>query len=286
MRFEVLIPVYNREEALGKLLEVILGGDSEIQSNQVIISDDGSTDDTRYVSKFYSCRWVEGEHTGLVGAFNRGLAEVRENIVVYLDSDVEPESWRSVDILAGMLNEAKQAGIVQGVILTQESRDQVYSYQIKGRTVKVDARVVYGAGLRFGRDDFTIVFPDYHMFNWKPLSEIPQWEWQPVVAVGWAYAFRADAVRQMGGMDESLAPGHLLPHADLSFRLREKGYRLKLTKRSVFYHPKARLKQSGDLTMEDENTEFFRDRWSDTELYRKSSLDKEIDRTVVRVMKA
>jgi len=287
MRFEILIPVYNREKELSKLLEALLGAkDTEISPDMVVVSDDGSTDDTKYVAKFYSCRLVEGPHTGLVGAFNRGLQETKEQIVVYMDSDVEPETWKSPQILAGMLSEAQgDVGAVQGVILTKESRGQTFTYRMRGRTVKVDARVVYGVGLRFGRDDLTVVFPDYYLFNWKPLSEIPHWEWMPIVGFGWVYAFRADIVRQMGGMDEALAPGHLLPHADLSFRLREKGWRLRATKRAIFYHPTNPLKSGDDLTLEDEKTEYFRQRWEETGLYNKSSLDQEAERTVVRVLK-
>lgn len=286
MRFEVLIPVYNREKELGNLLEILLGSkESEMRSDQVIISDDGSTDDTRYVARFYSCRLVEGQHTGLVGAFNRGLHATEGKIVVYLDSDIEPESWRSVDILAGMLNEAEGVAIAQGVVLTSESRGQTFTYKIKGRNVKVDARVVYGAGLRFGRSDCAIVSPDYFLFNWQPLSEIPHWDWMPILAAGWAYAFRANIVKQLGGMDKALTPGHLLPHADLSFRLREKGWKLRLTKRAIFYHPTSLIKEEGDFTLEDEKVEYFRERWENTGIFSKSSFNGEIDRRVVKVLK-
>ena len=67
--------------------------------------------------------------------------------------------------------------------------------------------------------------------------------------------------------------------------MREKDWKLRATKRAIFYHPTNPLKSEGDLTLEDEKAEYFRQRWEETKLYNKSSLDQEVERTVVRVLK-
>jgi glycosyltransferase involved in cell wall biosynthesis len=86
----VVIPCYEQAHFLGEAIQSVLS-----QSHpdvEVIVVDDGSTDDTTVVALEYSAadprvRLVRQENRGLAGARNRGLAESRGEYVVFLDSD-------------------------------------------------------------------------------------------------------------------------------------------------------------------------------------------------------
>jgi glycosyltransferase involved in cell wall biosynthesis len=85
----VVIPTYNRAHSVGLAVESVLaqtGGDFECE---VIVIDDGSTDDTRSVLGRYEgrIRYVRTENRGVSAARNRGIREARFDWVGFLDSD-------------------------------------------------------------------------------------------------------------------------------------------------------------------------------------------------------
>src|SRR4028118_1383709 len=86
----VVIPCYNQARFLGEAIESVLS--QTYTDFEVIVVDDGSTDDTAEVASSYAAedarvRLVRQENRGLAGARNRGLAESRGEYVVFLDSD-------------------------------------------------------------------------------------------------------------------------------------------------------------------------------------------------------
>src|SRR4028119_1868603 len=89
-KVSVVIPCYNQARFLGEAVGSVL---SQTHADfEVIVVDDGSTDDTRRVASSYAAgdsrvRLISQENRGLAGARNRGLAESRGEYVVFLDSD-------------------------------------------------------------------------------------------------------------------------------------------------------------------------------------------------------
>lgn len=91
MLFSIVIPAYNYAHCLPRALESALlqdGGDFE-----VLVIDDGSTDDTpsvlremedRYPGRFRSIRQ---ENAGLAAVRNRGVAETSGEYLIFLDAD-------------------------------------------------------------------------------------------------------------------------------------------------------------------------------------------------------
>jgi glycosyltransferase involved in cell wall biosynthesis/SAM-dependent methyltransferase len=82
----VVIPCYNQAHFLGEAIESVL---SQSYTNfEVIVVDDGSTDETSEVaSRYEEVRLIRQENRGLSGARNRGLGEARGEYVVFLDAD-------------------------------------------------------------------------------------------------------------------------------------------------------------------------------------------------------
>lgn len=83
----VVIPTYNRSSVIGHTIEDVL---KQTYSNlEIIIVDDGSTDDTEAVLQRFgnSIRYVKQENAGPAAARNRGIEIARGEIIAFQDSD-------------------------------------------------------------------------------------------------------------------------------------------------------------------------------------------------------
>lgn len=81
----VIIPCYNQGHFLGEAINSAL---SQTHPNiEIIVVDDGSTDNTAEVAASYGVRCVRQENQGLGPARNSGLREARGNYLVFLDAD-------------------------------------------------------------------------------------------------------------------------------------------------------------------------------------------------------
>src|SRR5262245_52413493 len=85
----VIIPTYNRATLIVRSLRSVLV--AIIPGDEVIVVDDGSTDDTTQVLEPYRdrIRYVIAPHRGVGAARNRGVAEARHPLVAFNDSDDE-----------------------------------------------------------------------------------------------------------------------------------------------------------------------------------------------------
>lgn len=83
----VVIPAYNAAWCVGKAIDSVLAQD--FQDFEVIVVNDGSTDDTAAVLAKYSdnIRVVNQSNSGLSSARNSGIRESRGNFVAFLDAD-------------------------------------------------------------------------------------------------------------------------------------------------------------------------------------------------------
>lgn len=85
----VVIPTYNRARFIGPCLDSLLAQDYPAERYEIIVVDDGSTDDTESVVRERAeVRYLRQERTlGPGAARNRGIAEARGDIVIFTDSD-------------------------------------------------------------------------------------------------------------------------------------------------------------------------------------------------------
>jgi len=87
-KISIIIPSYNRQNLLPKAIDSLLG--QTYPYFEIIIVDDGSTDNTRTVLKKYlddRIRYVYQENGGPAAARNRGIKEARYSLLAFLDSD-------------------------------------------------------------------------------------------------------------------------------------------------------------------------------------------------------
>lgn len=104
IRASVVIPTFNYAKWLPDAIESALAQAPMVDPADVIIVDDGSTDETpRVVAKqFPSVRYVRQDNAGLAAARNTGLGLVTTELVCFLDSDdtIPPQFIRDLaDVL-------------------------------------------------------------------------------------------------------------------------------------------------------------------------------------------
>ncbi len=90
IKVSVVIPVYNRQEFLGEAVESVLAQD--LTEIEIIIVNDGSTDQSAVVAKEYQAKdrriiYMEQENQGVSVARNKGMAMAKGEYLYFLDSD-------------------------------------------------------------------------------------------------------------------------------------------------------------------------------------------------------
>ncbi len=86
IEFSVVIPTFDRARVLPDALESVL---SQGERCEVLVVDDGSTDDTERVVRGFAnrVRYVFHEHEGVAAARNRGIGLASGRYISFLDSD-------------------------------------------------------------------------------------------------------------------------------------------------------------------------------------------------------
>ena len=94
MRFTVITAVYNSEKYLAESIESVINQDFGFEENvQLILVDDGSTDDSKSIALEYQEKYpnnilvLSKENGGVASARNLGLEHVQGEFVNFLDSD-------------------------------------------------------------------------------------------------------------------------------------------------------------------------------------------------------
>ncbi len=205
-RISVVIPAHNSRETIQACLDSVVGLDHP--SYEIIIVDDGSTDDTAELCARYGAaiRLIRLEQGGPSLARNRGLEVARGELVAFTDADcVVDRAWLT-ELEAGL--------------------DRPDTVGAGG-----DQRSPHDE-LPFGRavQDFmkTIGFMTGYIKPAGP-SHIVETDHNPSCNA----LYRKDALIAVGGFDESLWPGE---DVDVDYRLIRKGRRLTYNPRAVVSH--------------------------------------------------
>lgn len=92
LRVSIVIPVYNRASLIGSVIEALL--DQAYRPFEIIIVDDGSTDNTERIVSSYQVKYIYQENRGPAAARNRGFRESGGDIIAFIDSDcIARKDW-------------------------------------------------------------------------------------------------------------------------------------------------------------------------------------------------
>jgi glycosyltransferase involved in cell wall biosynthesis len=90
MKISLIIPTYNRASLIENTLLSALNQTTKI--DEIIIIDDGSTDNTQELLKKYDIKYTYQENQGVSSARNKGINEAKNEWICFLDSD---DIWES-----------------------------------------------------------------------------------------------------------------------------------------------------------------------------------------------
>src|SRR5947207_956439 len=181
----VVIPTYNRARVVGEAIDSALAQTHE--RLEVIVVDDGSTDDTAERvgrRRDRRLRYVRREHAGVSSARNAGIAAATGDLVSFLDSD---DLWKpeKIETEVAALARHPEAGGVFSDLEKREGATIVPSFM---RRTRVFARLLGGRAFPEG-----LLLPSRALYLCL-LQEIPIKT--PALTV------RRSALERVGGFDE------------------------------------------------------------------------------------
>lgn len=98
----VIIPAYNEEKSIEKVVQI---AKENANVDEIIVVDNLSTDTTSEIAKKVGAKVVDCNNQGKGYAMEVGLYEAKNEIVVFLDADIEDYNANIVEILANPLIE-------------------------------------------------------------------------------------------------------------------------------------------------------------------------------------
>ena len=197
----VIIPCYNEEETIGLCLESFIN--QTYKNIEIIVVDDGSTDNSKKVVKNYANKYngkiklIELPHGGVSRARNVGARYARGEYILFAEAD-------------GMY----ARNYVERLIAALEDNDV-------GGSI---------GGLRIAWSNRNNVIVRYWNSRWKAYLELVQEKRIPVIG---AWAFRKKVFEKAGGYNEDLNCGE---DVDLANRIERMGYKIEFVSNTYMYH--------------------------------------------------
>jgi cellulose synthase/poly-beta-1,6-N-acetylglucosamine synthase-like glycosyltransferase len=199
MEVSVVVPARDAGQTIGECLCSLLRQSLPRERYEVIVVDDGSSDDTRQAVQRYEVTLLDQRHEGAAAARNRGVAAARGEIVLFTDADCVPDG----DWIEEMLRPFEDPEVVgvKGVYRTRQGG-------ILPRFVQCEYEERYEKMARLKQIDFVDTY---------------------------SAGYRRGILLSAGGFDTAY-PDASVEDQELSFRLAERGYRMVFNPRAIVYH--------------------------------------------------
>ncbi len=195
----VVIPAYNAAATIEECL-LSLGEQTIPRAEyEVIVVDDGSTDQTGEVARRHGASVLKQPNSGPAAARNRGIAAARGDIVLFTDADCAPApDW--IEQMAAPLSDQRIVG-VKGIYRTRQR-------SLAARFIQLEYQDRYDHTARSEYVDFIDTY---------------------------AACYRRQVLVESGGFDTSF-PLASTEDQELSFRLAEAGHKMVFNPRAIVYH--------------------------------------------------
>ncbi len=137
-QLSIIIPTYNNARTLSRCLASIFDNDTKAIIFDVIIVNDGSTDETAnicldFAKKYKNCKYIEQRNSGVSSARNAGIRLATKKYVMFVDGD----DYLSLDWQTTVSSSIKEAGGSEMIVVTDyidkdvhflEDRTKLFSY--------------------------------------------------------------------------------------------------------------------------------------------------------------
>ena len=199
--FSIVIPAYNASKTLSQCLESLVKQTDKFKNFEIIVVDDGSTDETPQIVKgFQGVKLISQQNQGPAVARNKGAEEAEGDIIIFIDSDcVAFPNWIE-EMLKPFKKDPEVAG-VKGAYKTRQNelaaRFVQYEYEDKYDKMKKDKYI-----------DFIDTY---------------------------SAAFKREVFLEMGGYDTEF-PVACAEDAEFSYRLSKKGHKMVFNPHALVYH--------------------------------------------------
>lgn len=199
-KISVVIPTYNREEGLRRVLNSLLS--QTIKDFEIIVVEDGSKVAEKIVSEFQNkikfMRYFWQENAGPAAARNLGIRQANAAIIAFTDDDMKlPPEW-----LEKLLDGFARHPEVSGVGGYMKAPNEVF---IKSK---------------FAQYEWFVSHITYHADETEKVGGFEN----PAGGTN-NLAFKKDILNEVGGFDENF-PVPAGEDADLKKRITDKGYKL------------------------------------------------------------
>ena len=220
----VLLPVYNGAATIGPALDSLVAQDYPADRYEVIVVNDGSTDDTaRVVTERQDLRYIElPRNMGISPALNAGLDAARGEILVIFNDDCLAAPDYLSQLVLGYLRVDKPLGV--GGVIVRRAADKV-----KGATANYVEAISSGNPTvdENGPDFLPPVVRRFYVYlktNYASRQDGAQDQYPEAVELYGANAsFLTSELRQVGGWDTSMSAPAVggIEDRDVCFRLRK-----------------------------------------------------------------
>lgn len=221
----VVMPVFNGAATIGPALDSLLVQDYPQDRYEVIVVNDGSSDDTaKVVTEREKMRYVElPRNMGIPSALNAGLEAARGEIFATFDDDCQAAPDYLTQLALGYLRLDKPLGV--GGVIVKRASDKVvglaanYVEAITGGNRRIDETGPVFLPPVMQR------FYAYIAINYTSRVKEPPGEYPEVVELyGNNASFDIGKLRQVGGWDTSMSAPAVggIEDRDVCFRLRQR----------------------------------------------------------------
>jgi len=198
-QISIVVPTFNSAKVLGACLESLTNQTVGRERYEVIVVDDGSTDETRDVVSKYPIRYIYQQNSGPAVARNNGVRQAEGEIILFTDADCEPQSnW--IEELIKPLKDPQVVG-VKGIYKTRQE-------ELIARLVQIEYEHKYERMRKFKYIDFIDTY---------------------------SAAYRKDIFMKYGGFDERYIKASV-EDQEFSFRLSRDGNKMVFNPEAVVYH--------------------------------------------------
>lgn len=137
MKISIIVPIYNVEKQLRRCIDSLLKQDSNELQTEIILVNDGSTDNSGNIAKEYASKYkdkiiyLEKENGGLSDARNYGMKYATGEYIAFVDSDDYVDEQLYVKLLKYMKDQydliKMKIAIVdeEGNILDKKQRSRI-----------------------------------------------------------------------------------------------------------------------------------------------------------------